>query len=72
MKKTKQNYLHPKVQLCIIINMENDKCNDLKVHILESVRNERALKIYFHKLHNYFTLLTLKLVTLKHTSNLII
>ena len=52
--------------------MENDKCNDLKVHILESVRNERALKIYFHKLHNYFTLLTLKLVTLKHTSNLII
>ena len=37
--------------------MENDKVNGLNVHILELVLNEKALKIYFPKLHNSFTLL---------------
>ena len=36
-----------------------DKSNGYHVHILEFVLNERALKIYFPKLHNSFTLLTL-------------
>ena len=39
--------------------MENDKGYGLNVHILELVLNERALKVYFPKLHNSFALLTL-------------
>ena len=39
--------------------MENDKSNGQHVHILELALNERALKIYFPKLQNSFTLLTL-------------
>ena len=41
--------------------MENDqkKWFILNVHILELVLTEMALKIYFPKLHNSFTLLTL-------------
>ena len=39
--------------------MENDKGNGLNVHILVLVLNEKALNIYFPKLHNSFTLLTL-------------
>ena len=33
----------------LVIYMENDKgnLNGLNIHILESVRNERTLKIYF-------------------------
>ena len=36
--------------------MENDKSNGLHFHILELMK---ALKMYFPKLHNSFTLLTL-------------
>ena len=39
--------------------MDNDIGNSLNVHTLELVLNERALKIYFPKLHNSFTSLTL-------------
>ena len=39
--------------------MENDKSNGLNVHILVLVLNKKALNIYFPKLHNSFTLLTL-------------
>ena len=36
------------------------------VHILELVLNERALKIYFPKLHNSFTLFTISnLITIQ-------
>ena len=42
-----------------------DTGNGLNVHILESVLNERALKIYFPKVHNSFTLLTLSYL-IKH------
>ena len=40
-----------------------DKGNGLNVHILKSVLNERALKIYFPKVHNSLTLLTLSNLT---------
>ena len=40
-----------------------DKGNGLNVHILKSVLNERVLKIYFPKVHNSLTLLTLSNLT---------
>ena len=48
---------HTKVQLYIITCMENDMLTI--VHLLESVLNSWALKIYFPKVHNSFTLLAL-------------
>ena len=60
-RRNKTDILHTKVQLYLIlvIYMGNDIGNCLNVHILELFFNERALKIYFPKLHNSFTLLTL-------------